>query len=148
MGRCGTQSGEPQSLFSKFWSWTTQTRPHWRECKTEAAVLFCVFGVTGSSSVAIIRPVLKNTVGLEGSMKDGPWSYRIISLVLVSPFYATLLVFYGTVAGRHVYFASMARKILGRFLPRSLRSSVACPPAKAKGVGVAATGAAAATTAA
>jgi len=110
-------AGGGGSASDRFWAWTTQQRPSWRESPTEAAVAFCVFGVTGSTSVALVRPALKRTIGLEGSMREGPWSYRITSLVAVSPIYATLLVSFGTVAGRHRYFAYMANKIFGRFLP-------------------------------
>ena len=50
-------------LMRTFWTWTSQARPHWRKSPVEAAVLFCVFGVTGSSSVALVRPFLKKTIG-------------------------------------------------------------------------------------
>jgi len=120
------------SPYDRFWAWTTQARPTWRENGTEAAVIFCVFGITGSSSVAVVRPFLKQTIGLEGSMREGPWSYRILSLVLVSPIYATLLLTFGTVAGRHTFFANMARKIFGRLLPPSLARRVGCGPALKK----------------
>jgi len=95
-------------------------------------VVFCVFGVTGSTSVAVVRPFLKKTIGLEGSMREGPWSYRILSLILVSPIYATFLVSFGTIAGRHNFFAYMARSIFGRFLPASLARRVGCGPAQMK----------------
>ena len=94
-----------------------QQRPSWRESPVEAAIVFTVFGITGSTSVALVRPALQSTIGLEGSMRDGPWSYRVLSLVLVSPMYAVFLATFGTLAGRHIFFAAMARKILGRFLP-------------------------------
>jgi hypothetical protein len=116
----------------RFWEWTTQHRPTWRESKVEAAVVFCVFGVTGSTSVALTRPALKSTFGLEGSMADGPWSYRIISVLAVSPIYACCLLAFGTAAGRHTFFAAMATKIFGRFLPSSLSKRLACPPAMTK----------------
>ncbi len=122
-------SGPGRKAGGGFWTWTTQQRPHWRESKTEAAVLFCVFGVTGTSSVTLVRPFLKHTIGLEGSMMDGPWSYRIGSLALVSPIYACVLIGVGTLAGRHTYFAGMGRKILSRFLPRQLGQRIACKPA-------------------
>ena len=111
-GGRGFSSSSPSS----FWSWTTQQRPSWRESKVEAAVLFCVFGVTGSSSVYFVRPCLKS-LGIEGSMKDGPWSYRILSFLLVSPIYSVILITVGTLAGRHRYFSNMGLKILKRFVP-------------------------------
>ena len=88
-------------------------------------VLIFVFGITGSSSVHLVRPALKSTIGLEGSMRDGPWSYRITSILAVSPIYATLLVTFGTVAGRHRFFARMASNIFGRFLPNAVIRRVA-----------------------
>jgi hypothetical protein len=124
-----SSSGGSKATFDRFWNWTTQVRPSWKENKTEAAVVFCVFGVTGSTSVAFVRPCLKNTFGLEGSMVDGPWSYRIISLVAVSPIYAVFLLTFGTLSGRHTFFAMMATKIYGRFLPAAVTRRLACPPA-------------------
>ena len=91
-----------------------------------------MFGVTGSSSVALVRPTLKNTFGLEGTMMEGPWSYRIISFLAVSPIYACCLLTFGTIAGRHTFFAGMATKIFGRFLPSSVSRKLGCPPALVK----------------
>ena len=127
-----TETPPPASAWERFWAWTLQQRPSWRESPKEAAVIFVVFGITGSTSVGVVRPALKNTIGLEGSMREGPWSYRITSLLAVSPIYATFLVTFGTIAGRHIFFANMARKIFGRFVPASLRPKIACPPALEK----------------
>ena len=127
-----TNTPPPASAWERFWAWTLQQRPSWRESPKEAAVIFVVFGITGSTSVGVVRPALKNTIGLEGSMREGPWSYRITSLLAVSPIYATFLVTFGTIAGRHIFFANMARKIFGRFVPASLRPKIACPPALEK----------------
>ena len=124
--QCGFNRQQPKSdcSITKFWAWTTQHRPSWKESPVEAAVAFVVFGITGSTSVALVRPTLKKTIGLEGSMREGPWSYRITSLVAVSPIYATLLVTIGTVAGRHRFFAYMATKIFGRFLPSPVMTRI------------------------
>lgn len=108
----------PSSLLSRFWEWTTQDRPSWKHDRFEAFVAVVVFGVTGSTSVAVVRPALKNTIGLEGSLRDGPNSYRVLSLVLVSPIYSVLLMSFGTLAGRHTFFFGMGKKILSRFIPR------------------------------
>ena len=85
---------------------------------------FVVFGVTGSTSVALVRPGLKN-MGMEGSMREGPWSYRIGSLLIVSPIYSVVLVTVGSVAGRHLFFARMSYKIMGRFVPQFAMTRIA-----------------------
>lgn len=41
------------------------------------------FGITGSSSMYFVRPVISDVFGIEGSMKEGPWSYRIVSVLAV-----------------------------------------------------------------
>lgn len=90
---------------------------------------FVVFGVTGSSSVAVIRPMFAS-MGFEGSMWEGPWSYRIGSVLAVSPVYACMLYTFGTLAGRHRFFGSMSNKIIGRMMPGSLSRKLMCTPAK------------------
>ena len=107
-------------LAQRFWSWTLQLRPAheaWSQgWVREKALLCAVFGITGTTSVCCVRPAL-HTAGLEGSLRDGPWSYRVASIALVSPAYSLLLVAFGTIAGRHRFFGSMSSRILGRFGP-------------------------------
>lgn len=43
-----------------------------------------------------------------------------------------ILLTIGTLAGRHMYFAKVARRMWGRFLPSSVADKVMCTPAKAK----------------
>ena len=94
-----------------------------------------MFGITGSSSVALVRPALKSVLGIEGTMIDGPNSYRFLSFFLVTPIYCCVLLTVGTLAGRHTYFANMARKILGRFVPsEKMKSKIACKPAIEKSI--------------
>ena len=80
-----------------------------------------LLGVAG----AVNDAVGVHSIGLEGSLVEGPWSYRILSVLLVSPIYATFLVFFGTLAGRHRFFASMAGKIFNRFLPTAVSERIA-----------------------
>lgn len=63
----------------------------------------------------LVRPAVSDGLGIKGSMREGPWSYRICSFVLISPIYATLLVFVGTLFGRHAYFRQFSVKIFSRF---------------------------------
>ena len=37
----------------------------------EMALIFTVFGMTGSSTMFLVRPVISNMIQLEGTMKDG-----------------------------------------------------------------------------
>ena len=121
--------GRSSPLVAKFWKWTCQSRPTWRENRTEAAVVFTVFGVTGTSTLFVVRPCLK-FVGIEGTMTEGPNSYRVLSVLLISPAYACMLMALGTLAGRHAFFASMSRKLLGRFFPASVLNKVSCEPGR------------------
>ena len=114
------------AAWRRFWLWTTQKRPHWQESKVEAAVLFTVFGVTGSSTLLFVRPTLKS-FGIEGSMIEGPWSYRAISFLTVTPIYCCVLMTLGTISGRHNFFASQTVRMLSRFGLK--RESVVCAPA-------------------
>ena len=43
----------------------------------EMILLSTVFAITGSSTMFLVRPAVSEVLGLQGSMKDGPWSYRI-----------------------------------------------------------------------
>jgi len=81
----------------------------------EMALLCTVFAITGSSTMILVRPAVSEGLGLKGSMKDGPWSYRICSIVIMTPMYATLLVMVGTCFGRHFYFRHFAVKMFSRF---------------------------------
>ena len=107
----GSSNGE-SGVYEKFWKWTTKHQPEHEKWSAqwwkEKTVLCTVFAITGSSSMYFVRPVLPK-IGLEGSFKEGPWTYRIGSLLVMSPLYTTILLVVGTLAGRHNFFAAMAR---------------------------------------
>ena len=64
---------------------------------------------------------------------DGPNSYRVASLLLVSPAYAAILLLLGTISGRHTFFAKMSFNILKRYVPvRSMQLHLLCKPAQLK----------------
>lgn len=126
------QRRSSSSLPQKFWKWTSQTRPSWRESPTEAVVIFTVFGLSGSASLLFVRPVLKNVLGLEGSFMDSPVSYTLATILITSPMYSVVVFSIGTLAGRHIFFANMAKKVIGRFLPRSTREKIVCTVATKK----------------
>ena len=57
----------------------------------EKAIIFSIFSVTGPSSMYFVRPLL-GYMDITGSMIDGPMSYRLASLFIVTPAYSALLV--------------------------------------------------------
>ena len=116
---CASSKDKNPSGSSRFWKWTTQERPHWKTSMKEATIICTVFAVTGTSSMLLVRPGLKHTLGIEGSLVNGPNSYRVLSIVLISPVYATLLLFFGTLSGRHNYFSKMTVKIWSRFFGKA-----------------------------
>jgi len=81
----------------------------------EMALICTVFAITGSSTMVLVRPAVSDVLGLRGSMRDGPWSYRVASLVIMTPLYAVMLVCVGTAFGRHAYFRHFAVKMFSRF---------------------------------
>lgn len=81
----------------------------------EMVLLCTVFAITGTSTMVLVRPAVSDVLGLQGSLKDGPWSYRICSIVIMTPLYSAMLVFVGTVFGRHHYFRHFAVKMFSRF---------------------------------
>jgi hypothetical protein len=90
--------------------------PRWTLAWYGEMVLICtVFAITGTSTMVLVRPAVSKGLGLHGSLKDGPWAYRICSLVIMTPIYATLLVCVGTIFGRHHYFRHFSVKMWSRF---------------------------------
>lgn len=81
----------------------------------EMVLLCTVFAITGTSTMVLVRPAMSNILGLKGSLKEGPWSYRICSVVIMTPLYACMLVLVGTTFGRHAYFRHFAVKMFSRF---------------------------------
>mmetsp|Transcript_10031 Transcript_10031/g.20057 ORF Transcript_10031/g.20057 Transcript_10031/m.20057 type:complete len:157 (+) Transcript_10031:347-817(+) len=77
----------------------------------------CIYNVSIANPITImqVRPAVSDVLGLKGSFKEGPWSYRICSIVIMTPLYASLLVVVGTIFGRHTYFRFFAVKMFSRF---------------------------------
>lgn len=110
---------ESTSSFSKFWKSYLQPKPMPDRLSAawyrEMALICTVFAITGSSTMVVVRPAVSNGLGLQGNFKDGPWSFRICSLVVMTPIYATLLLVVGTIFGRHAYFRHFSVKMWSRF---------------------------------
>ena len=106
--------------WGNFWRWTTQERQSHPKFSAawflEALIVLGIFSVAGSTTLYAvcgtggretrhdvqththihtqIRPCLTK-IGIEGSFIEGPWSYRVASVFMVSPCY-TLIVLTGT----------------------------------------------------
>lgn len=78
----------------------------------QLAIIFIVFGITGSTSAYITRPVL----ALLGITKDTmePWLYWPFSLLLILPVYKVLLIIIGTLFGQHAFFWNFVKNMLVR----------------------------------
>jgi len=103
----------------KFWKSFSGPKPmpeRWTAKWYREMVLICtVFAITGSSTMLLVRPAVSKGFALNGSFKDGPWAFRICSLVVMTPIYATLLLVVGTIFGRHSYFRHFSIKMWSRF---------------------------------
>ncbi|KAI8599412.1 hypothetical protein EDD21DRAFT_379971 [Dissophora ornata] len=84
----------------------------------EWTIVMGVFAVTGSSTVMVVRPLLKEVFSLEGSWREGPWSFRIAYLCTTLPLYSSVLLTVATLAGRRPYFMKVVLRMWGRFLPK------------------------------
>ena len=109
-------TNESQSTFLQRWMGQKEIPPRGTlKWYGEMTLICTVFAITGTSTMVAVRPAVSDILGLRGSMKDGPWSYRICSLVIMTPLYALNLVLIGTVFGRHFYFRHFAVKMFSRF---------------------------------
>lgn len=116
------------SSFRRFYQSYTAPRPAyprysynwWREI----LIVFIVFGVTGSSSLYVVKPLIKSVFGVDGSLVQGPWSYRLLYIPIGIPAYSMMLVTFGTLAGRQHYFKKVAMRMWGRFIPKKYMDKI------------------------
>mmetsp|Transcript_13004 Transcript_13004/g.19813 ORF Transcript_13004/g.19813 Transcript_13004/m.19813 type:complete len:188 (+) Transcript_13004:166-729(+) len=110
-----TQTQNNQTWY-QYWTAPVEIPPRYTlKWYGEMTLLCTVFAITGSSTMFLVRPAMNEVLGLKGSMKDGPWTYRLCSIVIMTPIYPILLVCTGTLFGRHVYFRHFAVKMFSRF---------------------------------
>lgn len=76
-------------------------------------VIFFVFSITGSSSIAIGRPILK-LIGITLENLNA-FVYYPVFIVLSFIFYQLFLVLYGWLFGQFEFFWAMEKKMLTRF---------------------------------
>ena len=87
-------------------------------------MVLVVFGITGSLTVLFSRFLLQDILNLQGGLISGPWSYRIVYILLIPPFYSLTLVTVGTVLGKGEYFRARVVQMWLRFLPARLRRRI------------------------
>lgn len=77
----------------------------------QLTIVFIVFGITGSMSVVLAKPILLFFFSETIQNNSFYWLFRII---IIFPIYQVLLIIVGTIFGEFKYFWEMERKILIR----------------------------------
>ena len=80
-----------------------------------------IFGITGSSAVYLIRPIITHLTGLSGTLRDGPNSYRLLYILLLSPSYYIVLFGISRLSNRRKFFDPMILKTWGRLIPQQYK---------------------------
>ena len=95
--------------------------------RNELIVVVLIFAATGSSAAQLVRPLISflltnvlawTGIDPSGSLKGGPWAFRLLYLCFMTPTYTCLLLTYGAICGRFPYFAAFAVKMWSRMLPK------------------------------
>ena len=84
-------------------------------------IVMIVFGVAGLSALVFSRLLFNVILGMEGSLWSGPWSYRVMYLVVIPPFYYATLILVGSVFGKREYFVRRIRRVWSRLTPGGIR---------------------------
>eukprot|EP00386_Alphamonas_edax_P003196 GDKI01009806.1.p1 GENE.GDKI01009806.1~~GDKI01009806.1.p1 ORF type:complete len:209 (+),score=44.17 GDKI01009806.1:94-720(+) len=96
--------------------------PKWSNAWWYEKFMQCVvFAITGTTVMRVVRPLMKHVLGLEGSFKEGPNSFRLTYLCVTMPIYSCILITVGTIFGRGPFFRKFAAKMWKRILPKQLR---------------------------
>ncbi|KAI9244273.1 hypothetical protein BDA99DRAFT_529216 [Phascolomyces articulosus] len=82
---------------------------------------FLIFGITGSSSVAVTKSIMHHVLGL--STPDN-WIYFIVFFILELFVYTIMIITIGTCLGQWRFFCMVAFKMWGWILPIQLRQSL------------------------
>ena len=100
------------------------------------AIVFTVFGITGTLAVLFSQILLKGIFHLEGNVWSGPWSYRAVYLVLMLPFYSVTLLVVGTLLGKHAYFKLRLLRMWGLLMPRFIHRRIVGVAEQDRSIGV------------
>jgi hypothetical protein len=95
-------------------NWFEKLKQRWGiSSNLQAALIFIVFGITGSMSVKVSAPVLE-FLGVTKTNLEWYffWPLRIL---IITPIYQVLLIIFGTLFGQFSFFWKMEKKMLSRF---------------------------------
>ena len=96
-------------------------------------IVMIVFGITGFSALVFSRLLFNVILGMEGSLWSGPWSYRVLYLSVIPPFYSAMLVLVGSIFGKRQYFMSRVLRMWSRLVPGRTRRWLALTICKVRG---------------
>jgi manganese efflux pump family protein len=80
----------------------------------QVLIIFLVFGVTGSMSLKVARPIMDH-LGVNPADMN-PWAYWPIRILISFISYQIMLIIFGTLAGQFRFFWNIEKKMLGRFI--------------------------------
>eukprot|EP01102_Stenamoeba_stenopodia_P010810 TRINITY_DN3290_c0_g1_i1.p1 TRINITY_DN3290_c0_g1~~TRINITY_DN3290_c0_g1_i1.p1 ORF type:complete len:230 (+),score=31.65 TRINITY_DN3290_c0_g1_i1:159-848(+) len=70
-----------------------------------------VFAITGSTAMVVVRYLLHQQLQLEGSLWSGPWFYRLVYFLVMTPTYSATLLLTGTIFGRQAFFLKILKRM-------------------------------------
>ncbi len=82
----------------------------------QVLIIFIVFGITGSSSMLVTKPIL-TYLGIVKENFNGNIEivfYYVLKILLVFIVYQFLLVFFGWIFGQYSFFWNFVKKMLSR----------------------------------
>lgn len=81
-------------------------------------IIIAVFGITGSSSVFVAKPVLElfgmSRIDFSSEFWWGGFSYYALRILLIFPIYQILLISYGWLFGQFRFFWEFEKTMLSR----------------------------------
>ncbi len=84
---------------------------------SQFTIIFIVFGITGSTSVKVTKPILEFLGFYPNIFEDiflGSLWYWILRILIIFPIYQVLLIIFGTLFFQFKFFWEFEKKILSR----------------------------------
>ncbi len=92
---------------------------HWSlESYTQVIVILFVFSITGSMAVFLATPIT-HLIGID-SADTSPWVFWPIRILIIFPIYQIMLIIIGSLCGQFKFFWAFEKKMLSRFVRKSL----------------------------